>query len=95
MAPLTYAIGRRLVKVPYIGLANIVAGAGVAREFIQDQATAENLAAEIVRILDDPAYALQLRQGLGKVGKRLGEDGCSRRVAGMLLSMLQINNKGR
>ena len=95
MAPLTYAIGRRLVKVPYIGLANIVAGAGVAREFIQDQATAESLAAEIVRILDDPDYALQLRQGLGKVGKRLGEGGCSRRVAGMLLSMLQINNKGR
>ena len=89
MAPLTYAIGRRLVKVPYIGLANIVAGAGVAREFIQDQATAENLAAEIVRILAEPDYARQLRQGLQKVRERLGEPGCSGRVAAMLAAMVQ------
>jgi lipid-A-disaccharide synthase len=89
MAPLTYAIGRRLVKVPHIGLANIVAGAGVVREFIQDQATAEHLAAEIVRILADPDYARQLRQGLHKVRERLGEPGCSGRVAGMLAAMVQ------
>jgi lipid-A-disaccharide synthase len=53
MAPLTYAIGRHLVKVPHVGLANIVAGQGVVREFIQEQATPEALAEEIVRILED------------------------------------------
>jgi lipid-A-disaccharide synthase len=89
MAPLTYAIGRRLVKVPYIGLANIVAGESVAREFIQDQATAENLAAEIVRILDNEDYDRQMRQGLQKVRKRLGEGGCSQRVAETLVTMLR------
>jgi len=89
MAPLTYAIGRRLIKVPHIGLANIVAGEGVVREFIQDRATPASLAAEIGRILDDPDYARQLRQGLHRVRERLGEPGCSARVAGMLLSLLQ------
>lgn len=88
MAPLTYAIGKRLVKVPHIGLVNIVAGAGIVREFIQEQATAENLADEIMRILEDPAYSRMVRQGLLKVRERLGEPGCSQRVAGMLLAIL-------
>lgn len=83
MAPLTYAVGRRLVKVPYIGLANIVAGEGVVREFIQDEASAENLAAEIVRILDEPEYERRIRQGLSRVRERMGEPGCSTRVARM------------
>lgn len=88
MAPLTYAIGKRLVKVPHIGLANIVAGKGVVREFIQEQATPENLAAEILRILDDPDYACQQRQGLVCVRELLGQPGCSTRVAGMLTTLI-------
>ncbi len=87
MSPLTYAIGKRLVKVPYIGLTNIVAGKGVVREFIQDSANADNLAGEIAKILSDHDYARQLRDGLATVRQRLGEPGCSRRVAKMLLSM--------
>lgn len=83
MAPLTYAIGKRLVKVPHIGLANIVAGEEVVREFIQDAASAGSLAAEILKILEEPAYAGQIAHGLSRVRERLGEPGCSRRVARM------------
>lgn len=93
MAPLTYAIGKRLVKVPHIGLANIVAGEGVVREFIQDQATAENLAGEILRILDDPPYAEQLCRGLTRVRDLLGSPGCSERVAGMLMALIAEQGK--
>ena len=94
MSPLTYAIGKRLVKLPYIGLTNIVAGEGVVREFIQHEATAANLASEIVRILDDAGYAQQINTGLARVRCRLGEPGCSRRVARMLLGMLPENSQG-
>jgi lipid-A-disaccharide synthase len=87
MAPLTYAVGRRLVRVPHIGLANIVAGEGVVREFVQDDATAENLAAEIVRILDEPEYERSIRQGLSRVREYMGEPGCSARVARMASAM--------
>ncbi|TLM66195.1 MAG: lipid-A-disaccharide synthase [Deltaproteobacteria bacterium] len=89
MSPLTYAIGKRLVKVPYIGLANIVAGEGVVREFIQERATADNLAGEILHILHDPGYAAQLRQGLSKVRGLLGTPGCSGRVAAMLAALIE------
>ena len=88
MAPLTYAIGKRLVKVPHIGLANIVAGKGVVQEFIQERATAENLAGEILAIVGNAAYAEQIREGLAKVRDRLGEPGCAWRVASMLIELL-------
>lgn len=87
MAPLTYAIGKRLVKVDHIGLANIVAGNGVVREFIQEQATAELVADEILRILDDGAYRDQIRRGLSRVRERMGAAGCSARVARMASEM--------
>jgi lipid-A-disaccharide synthase len=87
MAPLTYAIGKRLVKVDHIGLANIVAGDGVVREFIQEEATAEAVAAEILRIVDDAEYGRLIRHGLSRIRERMGEGGCSRRVARMASEM--------
>lgn len=87
LSPLTYAIGRRLVKVPFAGLANIVAGREVAREFIQDAATPEALAGEILRILNEDDYAETLRQGLAAVRANIGPPGCSVRVARMASAM--------
>jgi lipid-A-disaccharide synthase len=96
MAALTYAIGRRLVKVPFIGLANIVAGEGVVREFIQGGANPEEIAREVLSILDDPEYSGKIRRGLALVQDRMGEKGCSRRVATMASEMsrgLRISEK--
>lgn len=87
MSPLTYAIGKRLVKVPHIGLANIVAGRRVVREFIQEEATPAALAGEIVRILGDDEYNRTIRRGLEQVQARMGEPGCSARVARMASEM--------
>jgi lipid-A-disaccharide synthase len=81
LSPITYLLGRLLVRVPFIGLANIVAGERVARELIQGDASPEKISAEILRMLNDPDYDRQLRQGLLRVRERLGEGGCSRKVA--------------
>lgn len=87
LSPLTYAIGKRLVQVEHFGLANIVAGRKVAREFLQDEATPAALASEMLRILDDPAYAQAIRHGLKQVHERIGQPGCSQRVATMASEM--------
>jgi lipid-A-disaccharide synthase len=87
VAPLTYAIGRRLIKVPYIGLANIVAESMVVPEFIQDQATPEAISAEILHLLTDADYDRQVRSGLQQVRARIGPPGCARRVAEMASEM--------
>ncbi len=87
MAPLTYEIGRRLVKVPFIGLVNIVAGEGVIKEFIQHEASAENLATELLHMLRDTEYAAGIRDNLSRVREKMGEPGCSFRVAEMASEM--------
>lgn len=87
LSPLTYRLGRILIRVPFIGLANIVAGKRVAREFIQDMANPENIAPEILRILDDPGYNKKLRSAMDDVKEKLGPGGCSERVAKMAFDM--------
>ncbi len=84
---LNFAIGRRLIKAPYIGLPNIVAGREVVREFIQDQATADNLADEILRVLNDTNYRQSMSNQLLEVRHKMGEAGCAQRVAQMVLQM--------
>lgn len=81
MNPISYAIGKRMVKVPFIGLANIVAGRQVAREFIQDEAVPEEIATEVLHILNDDDYRRQIKDALASVQQRMGTPGCSERVA--------------
>lgn len=87
MAPLTYAIGKRLVNVAHIGLVNIVAGKDVVREFIQEQASPENLSAEMLRMIDDARYRDKMLLDLQDVQQKMGEPGCSGRVARMASEM--------
>ena len=88
VSPLTYAIGKRLIKVDHAGLANIVAEDRIVPEFIQDMATPQNLADEALRVLNDSRYANDMRSALEQVHTKLGEPGCSARVAEMLLQLL-------
>jgi lipid-A-disaccharide synthase len=90
LSPLTYAVGRRLVRVDHIGLANIVAGKRIVREFVQDEATPENLSSEVLKLIGDIKYARKIRNELALVREKLGEPGCSARVARMLLDMVKI-----
>lgn len=87
MSPLTYEIGRRLIRVPHIGLVNIVAGERAVPEFIQHEASAENLAQEILRMLRDQPYRKQIQKKLAQVRDKMGEPGCSLRVARMASEM--------
>ncbi len=58
IAPLSYSIARRLIRVNEMGLPNILAGELVVPEFVQDAATPENLAQALVNLLlDEPVRA--------------------------------------
>ncbi|MBT9098263.1 lipid-A-disaccharide synthase [Methylovulum psychrotolerans] len=86
---LTYWLGRLLVKTPFIGLPNIVAGKLVVKELIQHEATADNLAAEMLRILTDDAYAQTMRAELVQVKQALGQGGASKNMADLVVAMLR------
>jgi lipid-A-disaccharide synthase len=88
LAPLSYWLGRLLVKVPFIGLPNILAGKGVVRELIQHEATPESIAGEIARILQDSTYAESQRQALLAIRDKLGDRNGSAVLARLAADML-------
>ena len=77
----SYAIGKRVVKVPFIAMANILAGEMVVKELIQDEATPENLFAAMLPLINLPDSVEACRAGLKRVRAQLGEPGAARRVA--------------
>lgn len=89
LSPLTFRLAKLLVKVEYIGLCNIVAGEAVARELIQEQASAANIAAEIELILDNSDYTHRMQERLAMVRERLGGGGADKRMADIVQSLLE------
>lgn len=88
LTEITYWLGRWLVKTKFIGLPNIIAGKGIVKEFIQHDATAENLADEALRLLGNQAYAETMRGDLQQVKQQLGQGGASKVMADLVLEML-------
>lgn len=89
VSPLTYQIGKRVIRVDHIGLCNIVAGERIVPELIQDDAEPEKIAAELHRYLVDREYAATVSRRLCSVRERLGSPGAAGRVADIALSLIQ------
>lgn len=83
-----YKIGRRIVKVPFIAMPNLLAGEEVFPEFIQDTATAENLAGAALDLLNNMERRNNVRVKLAKAVASLGGPGATRRAAQAILSLL-------
>jgi lipid-A-disaccharide synthase len=78
---LSYAIGKRLVKVPYISLVNLIAQKELVLEFIQGNCTPESMATETNRLLYDSIRREALQQGFKELKEHLGGVGASQRAA--------------
>jgi lipid-A-disaccharide synthase len=89
LSPLSYWLGKQLVKIPFIGLPNIIAGKSIAKELIQDALTAQNLADELERLLCDADYRHRALLELQRVKGLLGEGGGSKNMADLALEMLK------
>ncbi len=80
-AALTYWLARRLVKVPHIGMVNIVAGRGICPEFIQAAATPQALADALQPLLSATGEYATMKQELARVATALGGAGAAEKVA--------------
>jgi lipid-A-disaccharide synthase len=81
VSPLTFAVGRRLVRVEHVGMANLLAGERMFPELIQEDFTPARLAHEVLSLIQDPKRLAGVRRGLATVIRRLGGPGASRRAA--------------
>ncbi len=86
---LTFAVARRLVRVPSVALANLVAGERVVREYLQGDANPAALAAEAARLLDDPVERERILAGVRHVRERLGPPGGPARVAALAYDVVR------
>jgi len=81
----SYLLARLLIKIPRIGLANIVAGKRVVPEFIQRKARAKEIAKVACDWLNNPGLLREIRDELKMVKERLGTRGASKRVAKIIV----------
>jgi lipid-A-disaccharide synthase len=86
---LSYQIARRLVKVPFIGLVNLIMQKEIVRELIQHNLNETNLRRELVRILPGGPDHKQIKMDYADLKKVLGGKGASERTARLLLARLQ------
>jgi lipid-A-disaccharide synthase len=94
-SPFSFALGRRLVRVPWISLANIVAGEQVVPELLQDEVRADRLEAEGLALLSSTAGTARMKEGLARVAERLGPPGGSGRAAEAVLEALEARPSGQ
>jgi lipid-A-disaccharide synthase len=88
VTPFTYFFAKRLVKVPHIGLINMVAGDRIVPELLQDRVTAEAIAEEGIRVLEDSSYSMAVSGKLKDGVARLGDPGASERAADVVMELI-------
>jgi lipid-A-disaccharide synthase len=71
VSPLTYAIARRMVKVPHVAMANLIAGKRVVTELIQHDFTASNIVQHLEKLLPDGAARQSMMKELGAIRNAL------------------------
>jgi lipid-A-disaccharide synthase len=85
---ITYAFAKRVLKIPHIGLPNIIAGEEVAPECLQKQAEGPALAARIEAFIDSPEYYTATAGKLMALRQRLGEKRPSEEVCGIIKGII-------
>ncbi len=71
VSPLTYAIAKRVVKVPHVAMANLIAGKRVVPELIQHDFTAANIVQQLNRLLPEGPVRESMREELGAIRNAL------------------------
>ncbi|CAB1056006.1 Lipid-A-disaccharide synthase (EC [Olavius sp. associated proteobacterium Delta 1] len=89
VSPISAWLAKILVRVPNVGLVNLVAGRELAPELLQDDATGDNIARAIQNMLKDEDELNHLRRRLFALRDVLGGAGASDRVAELALEMIK------
>ena len=101
VSALTYAIAKRIVKVPHVAMANLIAGKRVVPELIQNDFTAANIVEQLGRLLPDGAPRESMMKALGAIREELASRpekgraaaaGAIERVAAITLEELEATS---
>lgn len=83
---LSYLIGKKLIQIDKISLANIVGGEKIVEELIQDECNSERIYSEIKNLIVNEKHTLEMKNKMKRIRKLLGEAGASSKAAELILS---------
>src|SRR4029077_2913367 len=89
VTPLTAFLAKPLVRTPFFGMVNLIAGKPVVPELIQSDFTPERVSKEVVHLLRDPTARAAMRANLAEVRDRLGPPGAVDRAADAILDLVR------
>lgn len=88
----SFAIGKRLVKIKYISLVNLIMDKPIVKELVQNDLTSTNISQELTRLLQDKAYKANMIQEYDNLINHLGGAGASFKLAQFLVKDASVNN---
>jgi lipid-A-disaccharide synthase len=91
VSPLSFSIGKLVVKTPYVSLVNLIAGREIVPELLQDDVTPQLLAERASSILEDDIYRKEMIVNLNKVRESIGGRGASEKTAKIAVSLMDMN----
>jgi lipid-A-disaccharide synthase len=94
LSPMTYKLGKPLVRVSMFSMVNLVAGERVVEELIQDACTPEAVARATVDLLTNADRVADMKEHLKLVRERLGGSGASGRAADAILEVVRRRQPG-
>jgi lipid-A-disaccharide synthase len=93
ISPLSYFFGKAMIKVQNICLVNLIAGRTIVPELIQNEATSDRIAEEVISILCEPGKFELMKNELAGIRNCLGGPGASGRVADIAVSMIAASQR--
>ncbi len=91
---ISYQIAKRLIKVKYISLVNLIMDKPVVKELIQDEMNVENIVTELKKLLWDEATRNTIQKDYSNLRKLLSQDGtASEKAAGLIVDFALKNKK--
>jgi lipid-A-disaccharide synthase len=85
----SYAIGKAVIKVPYISLVNLIAGKEVVKELIQGEFNSRNLVTELKKITADDAFIAKQKAGYAELQEKLGRNNAAAKAAELMVGYLR------
>ncbi|KAA6331923.1 Lipid-A-disaccharide synthase [termite gut metagenome] len=88
MGKIVSFLKKRILKVRYISLVNLIVGKEVVKELVADTMTVKNIRRELDALLHDKVYRQEILEGYEKMAQELGEAGASHQAAYLILNLL-------
>lgn len=86
---ITWVVGKRVVRVPFLGMPNILANREIVREFLQENAQPKAIADHVYTLLTEPTARAALQADLATAAAQLGSPGAAGRAADAIAAALR------